>query len=50
MKDLHGGVGVHGGIDLGDGPEITIDELAQPHVVLDSATPRTTTDEEFKVG
>ena len=49
VEDLHGRVRVHGRIDLRDGPEIAIDELAQPYVILDGTAPGTAPNEQLEV-
>ena len=49
VEDLHGGMGVEGGMDLGNRREVAVDEGAQAGVVFDRAAPRTTAHEQLEI-
>ena len=48
MEDLERLVRVHGHHGLGDGPEVPIDELAQPPVVVEGSRSRSTGHEQLE--
>ena len=49
VENLHGRVGVEGGMDCGDRRQVAVDEGAQAGVVLHSAAPRAAADEQLEV-
>ena len=49
VEYLHDGMGVEGGMDLGNRRQVAVDEGAQAGVVLDGAASRTTADEQLEI-
>jgi hypothetical protein len=49
MEDLHRLVRVHRRDDLRDGVQVAVDELAEPHIVLDRPAPRPPRHEQLEV-
>ena len=50
VEDLHGGVGIQRGGDVGDRPQVAVDELAQAAVVFHRAHPGAPADEQLEAG
>ncbi len=50
VEDLHGGMGIQGGGDLGDPAQVAVDEFAQAAVVFHCAHAGATADEQLKTG